>query len=29
MVVMERLGGAGWVRILDGAPVSVLISALT
>ena len=28
-VVMERLGGIGWARMLAGALVSVLISALT
>ena len=27
--VMERLGGIGWVRMVAGALVSVLISALT
>ena len=29
MEVMERLGGIGWVRMVAGALVSVLISALT
>ena len=28
-VVMERLGGIGWARMLAGALVSVLMSALT